>query len=141
MQKNPGIPSYTELNPLKAMRPHLVRKGHIIPAAVACVGIIGLFQAKAALEFWFLAACFLAAGVFKTVEEAQDKICPQYKIFQPEAAAKSVYDELYAFYSKIYFAFGGPQSAEFGNLLSGLIQLSEAARAGAAPYPGVYSSK
>jgi len=75
---------------------------------------------------------FLAAGVFKTVEEAQDKICPAYKVFQPEISAKAVYEELYAFYSKIYFAFGRPQSAEFGNVLPGLIQLSESAHADAA---------
>src|SRR3989441_4636757 len=74
---------------------------------------------------------FLAAGVFKTVEEAQDKICPQYKVFHPEVSAKGIYDKLYAFYSKIYFAFGRPQSADFGNLLPGLIQLSESAHADA----------
>jgi L-ribulokinase len=75
---------------------------------------------------------FLAAGVFKTIEEAQDKICPQYKVFQPEISAKAVYDKLYSLYSKIYFSFGRPQSAEFGSLLPGLIQLSESARADAA---------
>ncbi|HKV63666.1 MAG TPA: ribulokinase [Candidatus Acidoferrum sp.] len=74
---------------------------------------------------------FLAAGVFKTVEEAQDKICPSYKIFQPDASAKAVYDKLYGFYSKIYFAFGRPQSAEFGTVLPDLIQLSESAHADA----------
>jgi len=75
---------------------------------------------------------FLAAGVFKTVEEAQDKICPQYKVFQPQVSTKDVYDKLYALYSKIYFAFGRPQTADFGNLLPGLIELSESARADAA---------
>src|SRR6267142_2309242 len=75
---------------------------------------------------------FLAAGVFKTIEEAQDKLCPQYKVFKPEIPAKGVYDKLYAFYSKIYFAFGSPQTAEFGNLLPGLIRLSESAHADAA---------
>ena len=75
---------------------------------------------------------FLAAGVFKTIEEAQDKLCPQYKVFRPEIPAQAVYDKLYAFYSKIYFAFGQPQSAEFGNLLPGLIRLSESAHADAA---------
>jgi L-ribulokinase len=75
---------------------------------------------------------FLAAGVFKTVEEAQDKICPPYKIFQPEISAQAVYDKLYDFYSKIYFAFGRPQNAEFGNVLPGLIRLSESAHADAA---------
>jgi L-ribulokinase len=75
---------------------------------------------------------FLAAGVFKTVEEAQDKICPPYKMFQPESSARAVYDKLYDFYSKIYFSFGRPQSAEFGSVLPGLIQLSESAHANAA---------
>ena len=75
---------------------------------------------------------FLAAGVFKTVEEAQDKICPQYKVLQPQVSTKDVYDKLYALYSKIYFAFGRPQTADFGNLLPGLIELSESARADAA---------
>src|SRR5438128_1943267 len=74
---------------------------------------------------------FLAAGTFKTVEEAQDAVCPQYKVFQPEPSSKRVYDELYSFYSKIYFAFGQPQNADFGNLLPGLIQLSESAHADA----------
>src|SRR2546430_11040421 len=45
---------------------------------------------------------FLAAGTFQSVEEAQDAVCPQYKIFQPEASSKRVYDELYSFFSKIY---------------------------------------
>src|SRR5436190_306699 len=61
---------------------------------------------------------------------AQDKICPQYKVFQPQVSAKTVYDRLYAFYSKMYFAFGRPESADFGNLLPGLIQVSESAHAG-----------
>jgi L-ribulokinase len=75
---------------------------------------------------------FLAAGVFKTIEEAQNRLCPQYEAFQPESSVKGVYDKLYAFYSKIYFAFGRPHDAEFGNLLPGLIRLSESARADAA---------
>src|SRR6266446_418992 len=75
---------------------------------------------------------FLAAGVFKTIEEAQDKLCPQYKVFQPQVSAQRVYDKLYALYSKVYFAFGRPQLAEFGSLLPALIQLSESKIADAA---------
>ncbi len=75
---------------------------------------------------------FLAAGVFKTVEEAQDKICPQHKVFQPEASAKRVYDKLYPLYSKVYFAFGRLESGEFGSLLPTLIQLAESKQAGTA---------
>jgi L-ribulokinase len=72
---------------------------------------------------------FLAAGVFKTVEEAQDKICPKYKVFQPESSAKAVYEKLYALYSKVYFSLGRPENNEFGKLLPSLIQISEAAHA------------
>src|SRR5256886_3874323 len=73
---------------------------------------------------------FLAAGTFQSVEEAQDAVCPQYKIFQPEASSKRVYDELYSFFSKIYFAFG--QSSDYGKLLPALIRLSDTKQAGAA---------
>lgn len=75
---------------------------------------------------------FLAAGVFKTVEEAQDALCPQYKVFQPEASSKRVYDELYSLYSRIYFAFGQPQDPDYGKVFPALIQLSESRKAGAA---------
>jgi L-ribulokinase len=75
---------------------------------------------------------FLAAGVFKTVEEAQDRVCPQYRIFQPDETAMRIYDKLYAFYRKIYFAFGQPQLAEFGKLLPELIRLSAPEQADAA---------
>ena len=72
---------------------------------------------------------FLAAGVFKTVEEAQDSICPKYRVFQPDERAQRVYDKLYDFYKTVYFAFGQVANAEFGRLLPGLIQASEAAHA------------
>jgi L-ribulokinase len=68
---------------------------------------------------------FLAAGVFETVEQAQDQVCPQYRIFQPEPAAKRTYDKLYSLFSKVYFAFGQPESREFGRVLPELIRLAE----------------
>src|SRR5881394_20789 len=57
---------------------------------------------------------FLAAGVFPAIEQAQDKICPKYRTFEPDPSSKATYDKLYASYSRIYFAFGRPQDAEFG---------------------------
>jgi L-ribulokinase len=71
----------------------------------------------------------LAAGVFSTVEQAQDKVCPKYRTFQPDPSTKSTYDRLYAIFRRIYFAFGQPQSGEFGSLLPELIELSESPRA------------
>jgi L-ribulokinase len=67
---------------------------------------------------------FLAAGTFKTVEEAQDKICPQHAAFNPQPAEQKVYDSLYALYEKFYFGFGKPDAA-FGDVLPALIKLAQ----------------
>jgi len=73
---------------------------------------------------------FLAAGTFKTVEEAQDKICPTHTVFKPEPAAERVYHSLYALYQKLYFAFGSPKDAKLGDVLPTLIHVAESANAG-----------
>lgn len=67
---------------------------------------------------------FLAAGTFKTVEEAQDKICAPNKVFEPDKSEGSVYAELHGLYSKLYFALGQPGGA-FGDVLPKLIHLAE----------------
>jgi L-ribulokinase len=72
---------------------------------------------------------FLAAGTFKTVEEAQDKICPEHAVFTSEPAAQKVYDSLYALYHRIYFAFGQPGLGKFGEVLPSLISVAEKANA------------
>jgi L-ribulokinase len=72
---------------------------------------------------------FLAAGVFSTVEQAQDKICPQYRTFQPDPATKATYDKLHTLFCKIYFAFGQKQSGDFGAVLPELILLAESQQA------------
>ena len=75
---------------------------------------------------------FLAAGVFQTVEQAQDNICPKYRIFQPDALSQRTYDKLYSLFSKVYFALGQPQAADFGDVLPALIRLAESQHAEAA---------
>ena len=70
---------------------------------------------------------FLAAGTFKTVEEAQDKICPGHAVFMPEPAAEMIYGSLYALYQRLYFAFGQPHDAKFGDVLPALIHIAETA--------------
>jgi L-ribulokinase len=67
---------------------------------------------------------FLAAGVFKTVEEAQDNVCPNYIAYEPEPVAQAVYDQLYALYRRIYFEFGSPQHTAFGHVLPELIRIA-----------------
>jgi L-ribulokinase len=70
---------------------------------------------------------FLAAGIFKTVEDAQDKICPPHKRFEPESQEQAVYDRLYPLFSQLYFAFGESGKAGVGNVLPALIEVAESA--------------
>jgi L-ribulokinase len=70
---------------------------------------------------------FLAAGTFKTIEEAQDKICPSHRTFLPHDSAQRTYDHLYPFYSRLYFTLGQPGSDGLGDILPALIAVAEAA--------------
>ena len=70
---------------------------------------------------------FMAAGAFKTIGEAQDKICPPHKVYEPEKSAQKVYESLYKYYRQIYFAFGEPGKGEFGAVLPALMQTARAA--------------
>ena len=49
---------------------------------------------------------FLAAGDFKTIEEAQDALCPEYKTFTPEKTEAARYDRLFELFRCAYFALG-----------------------------------
>ena len=84
-----------------------------------------LVPSKSVVSLGSAIFAFLAAGTFKTVEEAQDKVCPAHTVFSPEPGAKKVYDSLYTLYRKLYFAFGLPDDATFGNVLPKLIQLAQ----------------
>jgi L-ribulokinase len=53
---------------------------------------------------------FLAAGAFKTIEEAQATLCPGHLTIEPEQAAVQIYQQLFALYRKLYFAFGERRS-------------------------------
>jgi L-ribulokinase len=67
---------------------------------------------------------FLAAGTFRSIEEAQDRICPPHRLFEPDISEQRIYDQLYEFYRKIYFEFGQRQEGSFGQLLPALIKIS-----------------
>jgi L-ribulokinase len=67
---------------------------------------------------------FLAAGAFKTVEDAQDKICPPHRLYQPEPSEQRVYDELYQLFGRLYFAFGD-KKMDMGGVLPALLRIAE----------------
>jgi L-ribulokinase len=65
---------------------------------------------------------FLAAGAFRSVEAAQDKISPPYTLYTPQASEEVVYEKLYVLYRKLYFAFGQPGRGDLANVLPTLIE-------------------
>jgi L-ribulokinase len=86
-----------------------------------------LVPSKSVVSLGSAIFAFLAAGTFKTVEEAQDSICPENVHFTPDPAAQEDYHALYALYQKLYFAFGQPQDAKAGDVLPALINIAERA--------------
>jgi L-ribulokinase len=73
---------------------------------------------------------FLAAGAFSSVEAAQDKISPPYKVYTPQASEELVYEKLYALYRKIYFAFGEADKGEWADVLPTLIETASSSSVG-----------
>ncbi|MFN0170844.1 MAG: ribulokinase [Bryobacteraceae bacterium] len=78
---------------------------------------------------------FLAAGAFPSVEAAQDALCPQYRVVEPQPDAASRYEQLYGLFRNVYFGFGQPASAPIpaGDVLPALRRIAESARG---PCPG-----
>jgi L-ribulokinase len=68
---------------------------------------------------------FLAAGAFKTVEEAQAALCPPYRTVEPEPAEAGRYQELYGMFQALYFELGKSK------VLPRLREMARDARAGA----------
>ena len=74
---------------------------------------------------------FLAAGTFNSVEEAQEALCPSYRVVTPDSRRHKTYEKLYALYSKLYFALGQPASERvaIGDVLPALRNLAAEVRA------------
>jgi L-ribulokinase len=61
----------------------------------------------------------LAAGTFSSVEEAQAKMCLDYKTYTPQPKAEAIYNRLFALYRKVYFALGtrDAEAVQLGDVL------------------------
>lgn len=71
---------------------------------------------------------FMAAGVFSSIDEAQQHVCPSHTVYEPQPEAESAYGELYELYRKVYFDFGSPHSQSgFGHLLPSLMRIARRA--------------
>ena len=75
---------------------------------------------------------FLAAGTFRTIEEAQDALCPDYTIVEPSPSEVATYQELYPLYRKLYFSFGreSSEAVSIGSILPELRRIGARARGG-----------
>jgi L-ribulokinase len=62
---------------------------------------------------------FLAAGDFRSIEEAQDALCPPFKIYSPEPTEAARYDRLFNLFRDAYFALGTADAkpASLGHIL------------------------
>jgi len=89
------------------------------------LGLPVLVPSKSVVSLGSAIFAFLAAGAFKTVEEAQQRVCPSHKVYQPEPAAARVYNELYPLYRTLYFALGEPGKGALGEVLPALIKIAE----------------
>jgi L-ribulokinase len=71
---------------------------------------------------------FMAAGIFSSIDEAQQSVCPSHTIYKPQPETHEVYRELFELYRKLYFEFGTPRTGEaFGNVLPSLIKIARRA--------------
>ena len=73
---------------------------------------------------------FVAAGAFSTIEEAQNKLVPPHRVYEPDPQAAAVYTNLYEMYKRLYFGFGDQQSpsSRLGDVLPQLRRVAAEAR-------------
>ena len=72
----------------------------------------------------------IAAGAFPSIDVAQEALCPNYRVVEPDAKAAKVYEELYGMYHELYFGFGKADGAPMraGYILPNLRHIAAAAR-------------
>jgi L-ribulokinase len=73
---------------------------------------------------------FVAAGVFPSIQEAQQELCLPYVAYEPDPEAVTRYEKLYQLYRKVYFALGTRHSVgvNLGDVLPALRAIAEEAR-------------
>jgi L-ribulokinase len=91
-----GIPQHNKV--LNQVYANVLGKPVLVPAGTPTSLGSGIFA-------------LVAAKVFATVEEAQEKMCLPHMVYEPEAAAVAVYERLFALYRKVYFALGTRNAA------------------------------
>jgi len=106
-----GIPQKSEV--LNRIYANVLGKPVLVPAGIPTSLGSGIFA-------------LLAAGVYKTIEEAQAAVCLPFRTVEPDAKAARVYEQLYPLYRDVYFALGtrNAQPAALGKVLPELRKIA-----------------
>ncbi|MGC9224348.1 MAG: ribulokinase [Terracidiphilus sp.] len=91
-----GIPQKNEI--LNRVYANVLNKPVLVPAGIPTSLGSGIFA-------------LLAAGAYKTIEEAQAAVCLPFRTVAPDAKAAAVYEQLYPLYRDVYFALGKRNAA------------------------------
>jgi len=91
-----GIPQKNEV--LNRIYANVLAKPVLVPAGVPTSLGSGIFA-------------LLAAGAFKTIEDAQAQVCLPFRTVSPDPQSVAVYNELYPLYRDAYFALGTRSAA------------------------------
>jgi L-ribulokinase len=106
-----GIPQKNEI--LNRVYANVLNKPVLVPAGIPTSLGSGIFA-------------LLAAGAYKTIEEAQAAVCLPFRTVEPDAKAAAVYEQLYPLYRDVYFALGKRDAAPaaLGKVLPELRKIS-----------------
>jgi L-ribulokinase len=110
-----GIPQKNEV--LNRIYADVLNKPVLVPAGVPTSLGSGIFA-------------LLAAGAYKTIEEAQAAVCLPLRTVQPNPKAAMVYEQLYRHYRDLYFALGRRDggAAALGSVLPELRKIAAEGR-------------
>ncbi len=110
-----GIPQKNEV--LNRVYANVLSKPVLVPAGIPTSLGSGIFA-------------LLAAGAYKTVEEAQDAVCLPFRTVAPDPPSAAVYEQLYKHYREVYFALGKRDAAPaaLGAVLPELRKIAAAVR-------------
>jgi L-ribulokinase len=110
-----GIPQKSEV--LNQVYANVLNKTVLVPAGIPTSLGSGIFA-------------LLAAGAYKTIEEAQKAVCLPLRPVPPHPQAAAVYEELYQHYRDVYFALGrrDAEPLALGRVLPDLRRIAAQAR-------------
>ncbi len=110
-----GIPQKNEV--LNRIYANVLSKPVLVPAGIPTSLGSGIFA-------------LLAAGAYKSIEDAQAAVCLPLRTVEPDAKSAAVYERLYPLYRDVYFALGRRDAAEppLGRVLPELRRIAAEAR-------------